>query len=177
MHLHAVKSFPKHAPHLRSPSAEPGIESDISETQAICRPGLRLAGSTDQDYCYCVTRSAIRFAVTWLAVWCQVFVVATMPFVPLAMAADPLGDIPICHAADPGEAGRPSPSPKHDQHDCALCVMCCQMHAPPVSLLPPTSTLPVQQAVAIIRHYAAQPRAPPIPTILAARPRGPPSLI
>lgn len=121
-------------------------------------------------------RSVIHFTLMWLAAWCQVVVVATMPLAPVAVAAaDPLGDIPICHAPNPAD-GQQDPSPEHGQHDCALCVICCQMHAPPAALVSPTLTLPAAQTVAIIRHHIAQPRAPPFRAVLAAQPRGPPSL-
>jgi len=120
-------------------------------------------------------RSVIRFTLMWLAAWCQVLVVATMPLAPLAMAADPLGEIPICHAPKPAD-GQQTPSPDHGQHDCALCVMCAQMHAPTAVLLSPTPALPERQTVAIIRHHTAQPRAPPVRIAVAAQPRGPPSL-
>ncbi len=119
-------------------------------------------------------RPVIRFTMMWLAAWCQVLVVATMPLAPVAMAADALGDIPICHAPNPAD-GQQSPSPEHGQHDCTICVICCQMHAPAVALLSPTLTLPVTQTVTVIRHHTAQPRAPPFRAILAAQPRGPPS--
>jgi hypothetical protein len=120
-------------------------------------------------------RSVIHFASMWLAAWCQVLVVATMPLAPVAMAAaDPLEDIPICHASNPAN-GQQIPSPEHGPHDCALCVMCCQMHAAPAALLSPTPILPATQAVAVIRHHTAQPRAPPFRAVLAAQPRGPPS--
>jgi hypothetical protein len=120
-------------------------------------------------------RSVIRFTLMWLAAWCQVLVVATMPLAPLAMAADPLGDAPICHAPDPADGQQPR-SPEHGQHDCALCVICAQMHAPAAALPARTPILPVAPTVAVIRHYTAQPRAPPFRSILAAQPRGPPSL-
>jgi hypothetical protein len=119
--------------------------------------------------------SVVRFTVMWLAAWCQVLVVAMMPFAPLAMAAGPLGDAPICHAPDPADSGQQTPSPEHGQHDCALCVMCAQIHAPAAVLLSPTPALPKGQTVAIIRHHTAQPRAPPAPIAVAAQPRGPPS--
>jgi hypothetical protein len=119
-------------------------------------------------------RSVIRFTVMWLAAWCQVLVVATMPLAPLAMAADPLGDIPICHAAGPSDSGQRNPLPEHGQHDCALCVM-CQMHGSPMALLSPAPSLPQRQTIAIVRHQTAQPRAPPFRAVLAAPPRGPPS--
>lgn len=118
-------------------------------------------------------KSVIRFTLMWLAAWCQVLVVATMPLAPLAMAADPLGEVPICHASDPAD-GRHTPLPDHGPHDCAPCVICCQMHASPMAVLSPTPQLPVLQSVAAIRNHTAQPRAPPFRAILAAQPRGPP---
>jgi DUF2946 family protein len=121
-------------------------------------------------------RSVIRFTVVWLAAWCQVLVVATMPLAPLAMAADPLGDIPICHAPNPADGQQPS-SPEHGQHECALCVVCCQMHASPMALLPRMPSLPARHAIATIDYHTVQPRAPPFLAVFAAQPRGPPSLI
>ena len=120
-------------------------------------------------------RSVIRFTVMWLAAWCQVLVVATMPLTPLAMAAVPLGEVPICHASDPAD-GKRTPSPDHRQHDCTLCVICSQMHASPIALLSPAPHIPVLRSVVVIRHHTVQPRAPPFRAVLAAQPRGPPRL-
>lgn len=120
-------------------------------------------------------KSVVRFTVMWLAAWCQVLVVATVPLAPLAMAAGPLGGMPICHAPDPAGSGQQTPSPDHGQHDCALCVMCAQIHASSAALLSPSPSLPERQAVAAVQHHTAQPRAPPVRVAFAAQPRGPPS--
>jgi hypothetical protein len=119
-------------------------------------------------------KSAVRFTVMWLAAWCQVLVVATVPLAPIAMAAGPLDGIPICHAPDPADTGHQTPLPDHGQHDCTLCVMCAQLHAP-AAVLTPSPLLPERQIVSSVRHHAAQPRAPPVRIVFAAQPRGPPS--
>jgi hypothetical protein len=120
-------------------------------------------------------RSAVRFAVAWLAVWCQVIVVAMMPAGMLAARLDPLGEVPICHAEADG--GRPQPAPPtHAGHDCLACII-CQSHGQSIALLSPTLTLPQDDVVVIAPFAAAQPRAPPPVATIAAQPRGPPSLI
>lgn len=117
---------------------------------------------------------AVRFAITWLAVWCQVFLVATMPAGAPVFAADPLGNIPICRAET--DSGQHAPSrPAHEGHDCALCVI-CQTHTSLVALPSSAPALPVQQAMAIRAREAPRARAPPSLLVLAAQPRGPPSL-
>lgn len=119
-------------------------------------------------------KSAVRFAVTLLAAWCQIIVVAALPLAPLAAGLDPLGNVPICHADADG--GQPPPAPPaHGGHDCVLCVLCVS-HALPLALLSPTPTLPDRHSVAPVRLDAAQPRAPPLRLMAAAQPRGPPSL-
>ena len=119
--------------------------------------------------------SAVRFAVMWLAAWCQIFTVATMPLETFAAGLDPLGSVPICHA-DAGNQ-QPSPSvPSHTGHECVLCML-CQSHSGSIALLPPTPVPVLRRAVALARFDIAQPRAPPPSPTIAAQPRGPPSLI
>ena len=120
-------------------------------------------------------RSALRFTVTWLAAWCQVIAVAAMPFGPIAVGLDPLGNVPICHADADGGQLPPAP-PTHGGYDCVLCVLCVS-HASPLALLSPTPTLPDRHSVTVARLDAAQPRAPPARLVVAAQARGPPSLI
>jgi hypothetical protein len=119
-------------------------------------------------------KSAVRFAVTWLAAWCQVVVVATMPLGPFVGDLNPFGSVPICHAG--ADDSQPTPSqPSHTGHDCVLCVV-CQSHGEPLALIPPDPVLARHPAVSPAHFAIAQPRAPPPLTSLAARPRGPPSL-
>jgi hypothetical protein len=119
----------------------------------------------------------IGIAASWLAAWCQIVLVATMPLGPLVIVADPLGNVPICHAAASGGSGQPAPTkPGHNGRDCAVCVL-CQAHAWSVAILSPPPALPARQSVATVRLDAAQPRAPPVRLVAAALPRGPPSLI
>jgi hypothetical protein len=118
-------------------------------------------------------RVAVRFAVVWLAAWCQVIVVAMTPLGLLAAAANPLHNAPICHADD--EAPTP-PQPTHANHACVLCTV-CQSHGWGIALLSPPPTLPARKVVVVARFDTALPRAPPpLPTIIP-QPRGPPSLI
>jgi hypothetical protein len=119
-------------------------------------------------------KSAVRFAVTWLAAWCQVVVVVAMPLDPLVASLDPLGGVPVCHAGAGND--QPSPSqPSHTGRDCVLCVV-CQSHGGSFALVPPTP-VPAQRNAVSPAHFAtAQPRAPPPYPLLAAQPRGPPSL-
>jgi hypothetical protein len=112
----------------------------------------------------------IGLAASLLAVWCQIVLLATISFMPLAMTADPLGNVPICHAQD-----GPQSTPGQPIHDCALCAICLA-HALPMAIVSPTPTLPARQAVADVRLAAAHPRAPPFRLVAAAQPRGPPSL-
>jgi hypothetical protein len=120
-------------------------------------------------------QSVIRFAVTWLAAWCQVVGVATMPLGPLVAGLGPLGDVPICHAdADNGQPNLPQPP--HPGHACVLCTV-CQSHGGSIALLAPASAVAHCRAVSVVRFVIAQPRAPPPPLRIAAQPRGPPSLI
>ena len=120
-------------------------------------------------------KSVIRFTVMWLAAWCQVLVVAAVPLAPVAMAAGPLEGTPICHASDPADSGQQPASPGHGQHDCTLCVICCQAHGSPAALLSPRPLLPERQSIAAVRHRTAQPLAPPVRIAAAAQPRGPPT--
>ena len=122
-----------------------------------------------------VMMSAVRFAIVWLAAWCQIFMVATMPLETFAAGAVSLGSLPICHAD--ADNRQPSPSvPSHTSHDCVLCVV-CQSHSGSIALLPPTPVPALRRAVAPARFDIAQPRAPPPSPTIAAQPRGPPSLI
>jgi hypothetical protein len=116
----------------------------------------------------------LGFAASLLAVCCQILLLATISLAPMAVAADPLGNAPICHAED---GGQPAPqSPAEPPHDCALCAICLA-HAAPAAILSSTQALPERQLVAIVRLGSAQPRAPPVRVVTAAQPRGPPSLI
>jgi len=119
-------------------------------------------------------KPSIGFAASLLAVWCQIVLLATISLAPLAVAADPFGNAPICHAQDGVQPEAPAPG--QPAHDCALCAICLA-HASPLAILSPTPTLPGRQIVIAVRLAVAQPRAPPIRLIAAAQPRGPPSLI
>ena len=116
----------------------------------------------------------IGFATSLLAVWCQILLLATISLSPLAIGADPLRNVAICQTDDGTQPAQQKPG--HPAHDCALCVLCLS-HASQVALVSPTPTLPEQQSVGIVRLDAAYPRAQPINLIVAAQPRGPPSLI
>jgi hypothetical protein len=116
----------------------------------------------------------IRFALTWLAAWCQVIAIAALPLGWPAVAVDPLGNAPICHADADGE--QPTAPPAHLGHDCVLCVI-CQSHAATLAILAPTPAIPHRQVIALGRWRGPQPRAPPRLVSGAAQPRGPPSLV
>jgi hypothetical protein len=119
-------------------------------------------------------KTAIGFAASMLALWCQIFLLATISLPPLATGADPVGNVPVCHT---DEGTRPAQqTPGHPAHDCAPCVLCIS-HALPLALLPPTPTMPDQRLGIIDRHNIPYPRAPPARLVAAAQPRGPPSLI
>jgi hypothetical protein len=109
-----------------------------------------------------------------LAVWCQIILLATISLSPQAVAADPLGSVPICHAEGGTQPAQDTPG--QPTHNCALCAVCLA-HAVPVAILSPTPALPERQFVAAVRLRSAQPRAPPVTLRAAAQPRGPPSLI
>jgi len=111
----------------------------------------------------------------WLAAWCQILVVATMPLETFAAGPDLLGSVPICHAD--ADNRQPSPSlPSSTSHDCVLCVV-CQSHSGSIALLPPTPVPAPRRTGGLARFDIAQPRAPPPSPTNAAQPRGPPSLI
>ncbi len=116
----------------------------------------------------------LGFAASLLAVWCQILLLATMSLVPAAMADDPLGNIPVCHIHDGTSPAQPPPA--QPAHNCALCAL-CMAQAVLLAILPPTQALPEQQSVATTQPGMAQPHAPPVRRLVAAQPRGPPSLI
>ena len=120
-------------------------------------------------------RTAIGFATSLLAVWCQIVLLATISLTSPAIVAEQLGGLPICHAgAD--DPGRPAQrAPVHDTHDCVLCAICIA-HVLPAAIASPPE-LPVRHTVAGVRFNPAQPRAPPVRQVAAAQPRGPPLLI
>jgi hypothetical protein len=102
--------------------------------------------------------------------------VATILLAPLAVNANPLGGMPICHA-DGGDGGQPAQqSPGQSGHDCVLCAICLA-HASPAAMLAQTPTPLAPRQVATLRHAAYHSRAPPVHEVAAAQPRGPPSLI
>jgi len=116
----------------------------------------------------------LGFAASLLAVCCQILLLATISLAPLAIAADPLGNVPICHAEDAGQPAQHAPT--QPAHDCALCAICLA-HSVAVAILSPTPAVPERQFVATMRLGSLQPRAPPVLLRAAAQPRGPPSLI
>jgi len=119
-------------------------------------------------------KSAVAFALAWVAAWCQVVLVATMSWSALATSLDPLSDVPICHA-DAQQGQQPSHSPD-DGHDCVLCAI-CQSHSP--FAVVPVPALVVADPYPVARSYFSLPqqRAPPPLQPVAAQPRGPPSSI
>jgi hypothetical protein len=119
-------------------------------------------------------KSAVSFALAWLAAWCQVVLVATMSWSALANAAS-VDVVPICHTD--AEPGQPQPTqPAHHGHDCVLCAI-CQSHGALV-VLPANAATPASRNAASLAHFSTpQPRAPPLFKPLAAQPRGPPPLI
>ncbi len=106
-------------------------------------------------------KPAIGFAASLLAVCWQVFLLATISLAPLAIGADPVENVPICHA-DEGTQPAQRP-PGHPGHDCALCALCVS-HALPLALLSSGPTPYVRHSVVAVRRDAAQPRAPPVPS-------------
>ncbi len=119
-------------------------------------------------------KSAIGLAASLLAVCCQILLLASISLAPLAVDADPLGDVPICHLDD---GTQPAPqTPGQPAHSCALCAICLA-HSLPSAILAPTPTLPDRQSVFTVQLDTARPRAPPVRLVAAAQPRGPPSLI
>ena len=116
-----------------------------------------------------------RFAVAWLAAWCQVIVVAAMPLGSFARGLDPLGSVPICHAkTDNGQT--PPSQPTHGDDQCVLCAI-CQSQGVSAILISSASVPTTRQFVVLVRFSDAQPRAPPPWPAIAAQPHGPPSLI
>jgi hypothetical protein len=108
------------------------------------------------------------------AAWCQVLLVVSLAHMPQAQAADVLECVRMCQADDDG-----APAPQHQDHsdhDCVLCVMCIG-HASPAALLSSPPALPDRQFTAVVLLDAYRPRAPPVRSVIAAQPRGPPPLI
>jgi hypothetical protein len=119
-------------------------------------------------------RSPFRFVAAWIAAWCQVVVVAALPLPASTAHARTFALAPICQAH--GQKEQPEPAlPSHNGHDCALCVV-CQTTATATALLVDAPALTPQRTVAVLRFSDAQPRAPPATPIVAAQPRGPPTL-
>ena len=118
-------------------------------------------------------KPAIGFAVSLLAVWCQVLLLATISLAPVGVGADPVGSFPICHSEN---GSQPAPQPGHSDHNCAVCV-CCITHALSLAIMSSVQMLPGGQSVASVSLYTSQPRAPPVLLVAAAQPRGPPSTI
>jgi hypothetical protein len=104
-------------------------------------------------------KPTVGFGASLLAVWCQIFLLATISLSTLDIGAGPVGTLPICHADD--ETGPAQQKPDHPVHNCALCVICLS-HGSALSLLSPKSTLPERRSTPIVRLEAAYPRAPPI---------------
>jgi len=119
-------------------------------------------------------KSAVAFALAWVAAWCQVVLVTTMSWSALAISLDPLGDAPICHADAQQE--QPPSQPTNNGHDCVLCAI-CQTHSPVAAIPTSAPTVSHQRAAALTLFVLPQQRAPPPPQLIAAQPRGPPSLI
>ena len=120
--------------------------------------------------------SRFGFAASLLAVLCQVLLVAALTPVPLALAADPLDGVPICHAETDGDS-LPAPRKQdHPAHDCELCALCLS-YAQPLAVLSSTPVLPERAFTARVLHDAWQARAPPVRLVSAAQPRGPPPLV
>lgn len=84
------------------------------------------------------------------------------------------GAAAICHAADTSDEAPPVP---HHPSDCLVCPLCISLAAP--AFAPPTgSVLPAPRVVVIARAAILPPAtAPPVAVRLAARPRGPPSIL
>ncbi|HEY7580711.1 MAG TPA: hypothetical protein VH855_24225 [Acetobacteraceae bacterium] len=119
-------------------------------------------------------KSAVAFAMAWLAAWCQVALVATMSWGAVGAGPGVPDGTPICHADV--EQGQPQPAqPVHHGHDCVLCTI-CQFHGGfvvvPASAVTPNS----RNAITLANFAMAQPRAPPLSPPIAAQPRGPPFL-
>jgi Protein of unknown function (DUF2946) len=119
-------------------------------------------------------KSAVAFALAWMTAWCQVVLVATMPWSALATSLNPLADVPICHA-DAQQGQQPS-QPTGDSHDCVLCAI-CQAHGPAFVDTASAPTVLSQRVAASVQFALPQQRAVPPHQLIAAQPRGPPSPI
>ena len=90
-------------------------------------------------------------------------------------ALDPLGDVPICHAATMA-TGQPAPHKAGSPQPRLRAVRDLRQRMRGRAAVPSSPpALPDRQFVAIVRLDAAQPRAPPVRLVAAAQPRGPPS--
>jgi hypothetical protein len=109
-----------------------------------------------------------------LALACQLAVGATVP-AAAAQAVQPLaGFTIICHAGD-GTSGLPNP-PHQPAPDCQICLLCAAF-ATPVATLAASPLVPAPQTAALALAAPLPPSTAPLTVrLLAARPRGPPSL-
>jgi hypothetical protein len=109
-----------------------------------------------------------------LALVAQLAFGAVVPRPEVALALDEAGV--ICHAASPTD-GTPSPAHHHPMPDCQFCPLCTSLATPGIVLpgAPPRPPLP--QVAAFHRPGLPPPAtAPPVAVLLAAQPRGPPTL-
>jgi hypothetical protein len=110
------------------------------------------------------------------AACCQILLVVSLAHMPQVQAADVLDCVRMCQA-DADDDGSPAPRQQdHSGHDCVLCVMCIG-HASPAALLSLPPALPDRQFTAVVLLDSYRPRAPPVRSVIAAQPRGPPPLI
>jgi hypothetical protein len=130
------------------------------------------------------------FAALIFAAWSQILLVVTLAQAPLAHGpraympvteSDDVFDcIRMCGAdaqADGQDDGAPVPHrPDHSGHDCVLCVVCVG-HAWQAAVVPAPPILPERRFAAVVLRDAHRPRAPPVISVAAAQPRGPPALI
>lgn len=115
-----------------------------------------------------------RLFLALLALGCQLAVGATVPAAAAQALAPLAGYGVICHADD-GTGG--APTPQHKAPDCQFCPLCAAFSTPAATL----ADVPVVPPPVGIALPVTAPRppstAPPAVRLLAAPPRGPPSLV
>lgn len=124
-----------------------------------------------------MTQPRIPASGLFLALLALVAQLAFGAVVPRPEVALVLGEAGvICHAPAPSDGTTP-PAHRHHMPDCQFCPLCMSLATPGVVLPSAGAKLPPPQVVAFHRPGLPPPAIePPVAALLAAQPRGPPTL-
>ena len=116
--------------------------------------------------------SPLGLLFTLLALLAQL---ASGAIVPRMEVVTALGDATtICHTDETSDRAPPVP---HHPADCPICPLCVSLSAPAFALTA-HPTLPTPRVIVVARSVVLPPAtAPPAIVVLAARPRGPPTIL